>query len=72
MKRGGNQFVSLKAGNPLLLKALNLGKTSEFATPFDAAVEGGKKALAPWGARSSHVTFFTLALSRSEPPPGKF
>lgn len=47
VKKAGNQFISLKAGNPLLLKALDLGKTYEFAVPADAAVEGMKKALAP-------------------------
>ncbi len=47
VKKAGNQFIALKAGNPLLLKALDLGKTYEFAVPPDAAVEGMKKALAP-------------------------
>jgi len=47
VRRAGNQFISLKTGNPRLLKALDLGKTDEFATPSDAAVEGRKKALAP-------------------------
>lgn len=47
VKKVGNQFISLKTGNPLLLKALDLGKTYEFAVPSDAAVEGMKKALAP-------------------------
>jgi len=39
-------FTGLKTSNPLLLKALDLGKTYEFATPSDSAVEGMKKALA--------------------------
>lgn len=47
VKKAGNQFLSLKTTNPLLLKALDLGKTYEFAIPPDAAVEGMKKALAP-------------------------
>jgi hypothetical protein len=47
VKKVANQFVSLKTTNPLLLKALDLGKTYEFAVPSDAAVEGMKKALAP-------------------------
>lgn len=47
VKKAGNQFISLKSGTPLLLKALDLGKTYEFSTPSDAVVEGMKKALAP-------------------------
>jgi hypothetical protein len=47
VKKAGSQFISLKTTNPLLLKALDLGKTYEFAVPSDAAVEGMKKALAP-------------------------
>lgn len=47
VKKAGNQFIALKTTNPLLLKALDLGKTYEFAVPSDAAVEGMKKALAP-------------------------
>jgi len=47
VKKAANQFISLKTTNPLLLKALDLGKTYEFAIPSEAAVEGMKKALAP-------------------------
>ena len=47
MKKATNQFISLKATTPLLVKALDLGKTYEFATPSDAAVAGMKKALGP-------------------------
>ncbi|MGC1172454.1 hypothetical protein [Polaromonas sp.] len=47
VKKAGSQFIALKTGNPLLLKALDLGKTYEFAVPSEATVEGMKKALAP-------------------------
>jgi hypothetical protein len=47
VKKAGSQFISLKTTNPLLLKALDIGKTYEFAVPSDTAVEGMRKALAP-------------------------
>lgn len=47
VKKATNQFVTLKTTNPTLLKALDLGKTYEFATPSEAAVAGMKKSLAP-------------------------
>lgn len=47
VKKATNQLVTLKTTNPTLLKALDLGKTYEFATPSDVAVAGMKKSLAP-------------------------
>lgn len=46
LKKTANQFISLKTTNPLLLKALDLGKKYEFSTPEDAAVQAMKKSLA--------------------------
>ncbi|WP_431095931.1 hypothetical protein [Polaromonas aquatica] len=46
VKKAANQFDSLKAANPLLLKALDLGAKYDFATPSDAVVEAMKKSLA--------------------------
>lgn len=46
LKKTANQFTSLKTTNPLLLKALDLGKKYEFSTPEDAAVQAMKKSLA--------------------------
>jgi hypothetical protein len=39
-------FTGLKTNNALLLKALDLGKTYDFATPSDAVVDAMKKVLA--------------------------
>ena len=39
------QFTALKSGSPMLLKALDLGKNFEYATPPDAAVQAMKKSL---------------------------
>lgn len=47
VKKVANLFISLKTTSPLLLKALDLGKTFEFAAPSEAAVEGMKKSLVP-------------------------
>lgn len=47
VKKATSQFTGLKAANALLLKALDLGKTYEFATPSEAAVAAMKKSLAP-------------------------
>jgi hypothetical protein len=47
VKKATTQLVTLKTTNATLLKALDLGKTYEFATPSDAAVAGMKKSLAP-------------------------
>lgn len=47
VKKATNQFTGLKTANALLLKALDLGKTYEFATPAEAAVAAMKKSLAP-------------------------
>ena len=46
-KKAASQFTGLKTANALLLKALDLGKTYEFATPAEPAVAGMKKSLAP-------------------------
>lgn len=47
MKKATALFTGLKSTEPLLLKALDLGKTYDFATPPDAAIEATKKSLAP-------------------------
>ena len=47
VKKAASQFTSLKTGNALLLKALDLGKTYEFAAPPDVEVAQMKKNLAP-------------------------
>ncbi|MEO7549356.1 MAG: hypothetical protein ABIT82_13090, partial [Ramlibacter sp.] len=41
------QLIGLKTGNPLLLRALDLGKTFEFTAPSETAVAEMKKNLAP-------------------------
>jgi hypothetical protein len=46
-KKATALFTGLKSAEPLLLKALDLGKTYEFATPPEAAVAQMKKSLAP-------------------------
>ena len=46
-KKAAAQLTGLKTSNPLLLKALDLGKTFEFTTPSDTAVADMKKNLAP-------------------------
>lgn len=47
MKKATALFTGLKSNEPLLLKALDLGKRYQFATPADAAVDAMKKSLAP-------------------------
>ncbi len=46
-RKAGALLTGLKTENPLLLKALDLGKTYEFATPGDAAVAAMQKSLTP-------------------------
>ena len=45
LKKAAGQFTAIKGPNPLLLKALDLDKDFEFATPPDAAVQEMKKTL---------------------------
>jgi hypothetical protein len=47
IKKASGIFTALKTKEPLLLKALDLGKTYEFAAVPDAAVDAMKKSLAP-------------------------
>jgi len=47
VKKATAQLTGLKTSNPMLLKALDLGKTFEFTTPSDTAVADMKKNLAP-------------------------
>ncbi|MDB5872755.1 MAG: hypothetical protein JWQ07_2197 [Ramlibacter sp.] len=44
-RKAGALFTGLKAGNPLLLKALDLGSKFSFEAPSEAAVQAMKKAL---------------------------
>ena len=46
VKKAHTLFTGLKSTEPLLLKALDLGKTYEFATPAETAVAGMQKSLA--------------------------
>jgi hypothetical protein len=47
MRKATALFTGLKSSEPLLLKALDLGKKYDFATPSDSAVAEMKKSLAP-------------------------
>jgi hypothetical protein len=46
VKRAANQFVSLKAADPSLLRSLDLAAKYEFATPADNLIAAMKKVLA--------------------------
>ena len=46
VKKVATQFTSIKAANPLLLKALDLGSKYEFAAPSEAAVKAMRSSLA--------------------------
>lgn len=45
VKKATQLFLNLKTTNALLLKALDLGKTYEYATPSGSAIATMKKAL---------------------------